>query len=254
MKTLFLGSGYLGDYYRRLYPYSIHTSRSKEKLRHLGRGMVFNSELPETWRNIAMLKPEGIIISFPLDSCSNPIELDSFLRTLTDKIVIIGSTSAFRSDLKLITDESPIDSSNKRAAVEERFRLRGAVVLHSAGIYGEGRNPLDWIRKGMIKDTAGSVNLIHAEDLARACNFLLEDFRPSERYVLSDSQSYRWQDIMNYALERKLLLESQLPVFGKSSSPAPVKRVIRPCRLREEGFRLKHPELFEELRKLEELA
>ncbi|MCU7524185.1 MAG: hypothetical protein HF308_06915, partial [Ignavibacteria bacterium] len=66
MKTLFLGSGYVGDYFRRLYPYSIHTSRSKEKLKHQIRGVIFDSGLPETWSNLSKVKPEGIIISFPL--------------------------------------------------------------------------------------------------------------------------------------------------------------------------------------------
>ncbi|MGE5429646.1 MAG: hypothetical protein ACM3QX_01125 [Syntrophomonadaceae bacterium] len=253
MKTLFLGSGYVGDYYRRLYPYSIHTSRSKENLWHQIRGVIFDAQVPETWNNISMLKPEGIIISFPLTGCPVPAELNTFLRTLTNNIVIIGTTSAFREDLRIITDDSPIDPENKRAQIEESFRLRGAAVLHSAGIYGEGRNPLNWIRKGLIKDPEKITNLVHAEDLARACHFLLEDFRPGERYVISDNHPYRWQDIINFALERKLISEGELPVFEKAAVRSPQKEV-RPCRLREEGFSLKHPELFEELRKLEEPA
>lgn len=251
MKTLFLGSGYVGDYFRRLYPYSIHTSRSKERLRHQIRGVIFDSELPETWNNLSKVKPEGIIISFPLTDST--AELDTFLRTLTDKIVIIGTTSAFKEDLKVIKDDSPLDPYNKRAAAEESFRLKGAAVLHSAGIYGEGRNPLNWIRQGLIKDPEGIVNLIHAEDLARACNFLLEDFRPGERYVISDNHPYRWQDIINFALERKMISDSQLPAFEKAAAKGRHKEV-RPCRLQEEGFTLRHPELFQELRKLEEPA
>lgn len=252
MKTLFLGSGYVGDYFRRLYPYSIHTSRSKEKLRHQIGGVIFDSQVPESWSNLSKVKPEGIVISFPLTDCSMPVELGTFLRTLTEKIVIIGTTSAFKDDIRIIKDDSPIDPYNKRAQVEESFRRKGAAILHSAGIYGEGRNPLNWLRQGMIKDPEGIVNLIHAEDLARACNFLLEDFHPGERYVLSDNHPYRWQDIINFALERKMISEDQLPAFEKASKRR--QKEVRPCRLREEGFVLRHPELFEELRKLEEPA
>lgn len=253
MKTLFLGSGYVGDYFRRLYPYSIHTSRSKEKLLHQIKGVIFDSEAPETWSNLSKVKPEGIIISFPLTNCTMPVELYTLLGSLTDKIVIIGTTSAFKEDLSVIKDDSPLDPNNKRASVEESFRLKGAVVLHSAGIYGEGRNPLNWLRQGMIKDPEGIVNLIHAEDLGRACNFLLEDFRAGERYIISDNHPYRWQDIINFALEKKMISESQLPAFEKAVSKGGQKEV-RPCRLQEEGFTLRHPELFQELRKLEEPA
>ena len=253
MKTLFLGSGYVGDYFRRLYPYSIHTSRSKEKLRHQIRGVVFDSEVPETWQNVSRIKPEGIVISFPLADCTFPQELHTFLRTLTDRIVIIGSTGAFKEDIAVITDDSPIDPSNKRAMAEESFRLKGAVILHSAGIYAEGRNPLEWLRRGLVKDVNRTVNLIHAADLARACNFLLEDFHASERYVISDNHPYRWLDILNFAVERKMISGSEASEIKSGAFDTP-PRIVRPCRLWEEGFVLKHPNLFEELKKLEEPA
>lgn len=254
MKTLFLGSGYAGDYFRSLYPYSIHTSRSLEKLRHHQiRGVVFNSEAPETWENLSRVKPEGIIISFPLTDCAFTSELDRFLRTLTDKIVIIGSTSAYREDIPVVTDDSPINPLDKRASVEETFRQKGAAVLHSAGIYGEGRNPLDWLRRGLVKDVSRTVNLIHAGDLARACNFLLEDFRPGENFVISDNHPYRWLDILNFAVERKMISEGEASEIKTGTFDSP-PRIIRPCRLFEEGFTLKHPDLFEGLKKLEEPA
>lgn len=252
MQTIFLGSGFVGDHFRRLYPYSIHTSRSPEKLRHQIRGVVFDSESPATWENVRRLKPEGVVISFPLTSCSFPDEMDEFLRSLTERIVVIGTTSGFREDLCVITDDSPIDTGNKRSLAEEAFRLKGAVILHSAGIYGEGRNPLDWIRRGMIKDTQKTANLIHAEDLSRACRFILENFHPGARYVLSDNHPYRWQDIINFALERKLLLESEVPVPVQTASAESIIRVVKSCKLLEEGFNLKHPELLEELKHLEE--
>ncbi|HEX2866602.1 MAG TPA: hypothetical protein VHO03_06150 [Ignavibacteriales bacterium] len=254
MKTLFLGSGYAGDYFRSLYPYSIHTSRSLENLRRRQiRGVVFNSEVPETWENLNRVKPDGIIISFPLtDSCFTS-ELERFLRTLTDKIVIIGSTSAYREDLPVVSDDSPLDTLDKRASVEETFRLNGAAVLHSAGIYGKGRNPLDWLRRGLVKDINRTVNLIHAVDLVRACNFLLENFRPGENFVISDNHPYRWLDILNFAVVRKMISEASASEIRTGTSDRP-PRIIRPCRLFEEGFTLKHPDLLEELRKLEEPA
>lgn len=245
MKTLFLGSGYVGNSFRRLYPYSIHTSRSREKLLHQDRGIIFDCNNPVTWNNAATVKPDGIIVSFPLEECTNPEELANFLFSLTEKILVIGTTSSFSEGQEIISDESSVDMTKSRSKAEEIFRKKGAVILHSAGIYGEGRNPLDWVRKGLITNGDKTVNLVHVEDLARACNFLLEDFRPSERYVISDCHPYRWKDIISFAVDKKLLAQVSMPEI-------PVRaRIIKPLRLQEEGFVFKHPALFEELRKLE---
>ena len=74
-----------------------------------------------------------------------------------------------------IDESAPIDLTKPRVQGEEYLRNEhGAIVLRVAGIYGPGRNPLDWIRQGRVGPSRKYVNLIHVEDLAAICLAALE--------------------------------------------------------------------------------
>lgn len=246
MKILFLGSGFTGRYFRYLYPHSIHSSRKKEIILKKGGGIVFDSNDPSTWRNASKTGADGIIISFPINSCNEPEKLFEFLNGISSRILLIGTTSGFRKDLKEVDDYSPLDNENPRTAAEEKFRQMGTAVLHSAGIYGESRNPIDWIRKGYIKNSSSVVNLVHAEDLARACSFILEDFPGNERFVISDNHPYKWYDIISYAVRKNYIPDPGIPSSGNGEI-----RIVKPQKLFNLGFQLRHPSLFDELHNLE---
>lgn len=249
MKTLFLGSGYTGNYFRYLYPYSIHSSRSKDKINRHGGGVLFDANRPETWESIGHIKTDAVIISFPLDECNCLEELNSFLFELKLPILIIGTTSAFLASPEgEIYDDSPLNTSIARNKAEELFRKKGASVIYSAGIYGKGRNPVDWLRKGYIKNSALTVNLIHAEDLARACNFILENFSESQRYLISDNRPQKWADIISFAVKKKYITALNI-----SSDKTQKGKIVKPEKIFEMGFNLRHPDIFEEIQFLESL-
>ena len=156
----------------------------------------FDLEQPSTWLNIPA--QADLIWCFP----ATPLEqVQAFARTLNApprRIVVLGSTSAYEaSDHSAeypppwIDESAPIDLTKPRVQGEEYLReYHGAIVLRVAGIYGPGRNPLDWIRQGRVGPSRKYVNLIHVEDLAAICLLALEQGKPGETYNVSDGTPY----------------------------------------------------------------
>src|SRR5207253_2337099 len=102
-----------------------------------------------------------------------------------------------------IDESAPIDLTKSRVQGEEYLRkYHGAIVLRVAGIYGPGRNPLDWIRQGRIGPSRKYVNLIHVEDLAAICLTAIEKGKPGEGYNVSDGMPYLWSEICAVAQQR----------------------------------------------------
>jgi len=128
---------------------------------------------------------------------------------LSHRSVVLGSTSAYLTSGASEypppwTDESaPIDASTPRVQGEEWLRKEyGACVLRVAGIYGLGRNPLDWIKNGRVGPSRKYVNLIHVEDLSAACLAVLDRGRSAEAYNVSDGTPRTWEEICRIAQDR----------------------------------------------------
>lgn len=245
MRIAFLGSGYTGRFFSFRGDETLHTSRSPD------RGSrpcwtVFDPARPDTWEALRSLAPDGVVVAFPLGGAAHEASLSEFLLALAPHIVCIGTTGALLPVDGEVTDGSFLVPGNARSVAEERLRSLGATILHAAGIYGPGRNPLDWLRRGRIANAAKLVNLVHGEDLARACRFLLERFQPGERLVISDGQPRTWRDIVARAVQRGYLRDPQLP-----DAPDPASKQVRPRELLRRGFALAHPDLFAELEALE---
>ena len=203
-----LGSGYTGRVLHRMGksegrtihaasrnpPNNLAGIPSEQRLR-------FDLEQPSTWLNI----PVGadLIWCFP----ATPVEqVQAFARTLDApprRIVVLGSTSAYDAPSQSteypppwIDESAPLDLTKPRVQGEEFLRTNcGAIVLRVAGIYGPGRNPIDWIRDGRVSPSRKYVNLIHVEDLATICLAALEHGKPGEVYNVSDGQTHTWNEI-----------------------------------------------------------
>ncbi|TKB92544.1 MAG: hypothetical protein E8D41_06980 [Nitrospira sp.] len=214
----------------------------------------FDLEQPSTWPNI----PAGadFIWCFP----ATPLEqVQAFARTLDTtarRIVVLGSTSAYE-----VTDQSneypppwidesaPIDLTKPRVQGEEFLRTNcGATVLRVAGIYGPGRNPLDWIRQGRVSPSRKYVNLIHVEDLAAICLAAIEKGKPGEAYNISDGAPHTWDEICATAQQRwsvTATASKEDRFTGKRISNAKLRTEL--------GYVLKHPDLYEALALIESL-
>jgi hypothetical protein len=254
-----LGSGYTGDVL-----YGTGTSKgrtvhatSRNPQNNLvnipsNRRLQFDLEQSSTWGNIPA--SADLIWCFP----ATPLEqVRTFARTLDApprRIVILGSTSAYEmSDQSAVyppfwIDESaPVDLTKSRLQGEEYLREHhGAIVLRVAGIYGPGRNPLDWIRQSRVGPSRKYVNLIHVEDLSTICLLALEKGKPGETYNISDGTPRTWNEICVTAQERW-----GVKVAAEKAAPSPGKR-ISTAKLRSElGYALRHPDLYEALAMIE---
>ncbi len=210
-----LGSGYTGRVVHRMgisQRWTVYVT-SRTPLTNLAdipseQRLLFDLEQPSTWLNI----PAGadLIWCFP----ATPLEqVQAFARTLDApprRIVILGSTSAYEAPdhsaeypPSWIDESAQIDLTKSRVQGEEYLREQhGAIVLRVAGIYGPGRNPLDWIRQGRIGPSRKYVNLIHVEDLAAICLLALEKGKPGEIYNVSDGTPRTWRDICETTQQR----------------------------------------------------
>lgn len=203
-----LGSGYTGRFLIPLglktYTQIFSTSRDPDhRLTHVPSEQRLKFDLAEadTWANI----PSGsdLIWTFPAQPLESVRRCAEALGAHTRRLVVLGSTSAYdvaSSDAyppPWIDETAPLDMGKLRVQGEEFLRMEcGAIVLRVAGIYGPGRNPLDWIRQGRVGPSPKYVNLIHVEDLASICLAALDRGQGGEVYNVSDGTPRRWDEIV----------------------------------------------------------
>jgi hypothetical protein len=214
--------------------------------------MMFYLEQPSTWLNIPI--QTDLIWCFP----AIPLEqVQAFARTLgapPRRFVLLGSTSAYKvSDHSVeyppswIDESAQIDLTKSRVQGEEYLREHhGAIVLRVAGIYGPGRNPLDWIRQGRVGPSRKYVNLIHVEDLAAICLVALEHGKPGEAYNVSDGHPYIWNEICVTAQQRW-----GVKAGAAKEDHSPGKRISNAKLRAELGCILRYPDLYEALALIE---
>lgn len=211
---IILGAGYTGRVLitlaSRHYNSVLATSRDPNRhLNHLpsNQRIPFDLAKPSTWKHIS---PESDVIwCFP----AAPLEfVKQFSTTLLQpprRLVVLASTSAYTVGSSpdypppWIDETYPLDFRKPRVQGEEYLRNQcGAIVLRVAGIYGPGRNPLDWLRAGKVGPSRKYVNLIHVEDLALICLLALERGIPGESYNVSDGTPRTWDYICEIAQRR----------------------------------------------------
>jgi hypothetical protein len=254
-----LGSGYTGRVVRSIgasQGKAVHAT-SRSPLKNLAGipseyRLSFDLEQPSTWPNIPA--SADLIWCFP----ATPLEqVQAFAHTLDQpprRIIVLGSTSAYEvSDHSTeypppwIDESAPIDRTKPRVQGEEFLRANcGAIVLRVAGIYGPGRNPLDWIRQGRVGQSRKYVNLVHVEDLAAICLLALDKGKPGEAYNVSDGQPYIWSEICATAQQRwsvTVAATTESRTSGKRVSNAKLRAGL--------DYTFKHPDLYEALALIE---
>lgn len=250
-----LGSGYTGLLLHKMGTLQGRTVRasSRNPLTNLAgipseQRMMFDLEQPSTWENLP--KGADLIWCFPATPLDQVQTFATALNVPTRRLVVLGSTSAYEeadhsSDYPppWIDELAPIDLTKPRVQGEEYLREHhGAIVLRVAGIYGSGRNPLDWIRSGRVSPSRKYVNLIHVEDLAAICLLALEKGTPGESYNVSDGTPRTWNDIYATAQQRWSVATVEAKEDGSTG-----KR-ISTAKLRSGlDYQFRHPDLYEAL-------
>jgi hypothetical protein len=228
-----LGAGYtarfLLPFASRRYAQVLATSRIPEKhLSHItpNRRIRFDLTQRDTWKNIPT--ETDLLWCFPAVPLHLVREFAATLDLSSRRLVVLGSTSAYDIGSSReypppwIDESAPIDLTKPRVQGEEFLRINcGAIVLRVAGIYGPGRNPLDWIRTGRVGASRKYVNLIHVNDLATICLATLRHGRPRDVYIVSDGMPRTWAEICRIA-------EQHWGIHSASSelSGTPGKRIL----------------------------
>ena len=256
---LILGAGYTGrHFYATAKGQGLQVlASSRDPAKHLAYASLtdrieFDLARQATWKNIP--SAADMVWCFP----ATPLEqVQAFARSLdapARRIVVLGSTSAYDAPSQSteypppwIDESAPINLTKPRVQGEEYLRnTLGAIVLRVAGIYGPGRNPLDWIRQGRVGPSRKYVNLIHADDLAAICLLALDKGKPGEAYNVSDGQPYIWNEICATAQQRW-----GVTAGAAKEDHSPGKRISNAKLRAELGYALRHPDLYEALAMIE---
>jgi hypothetical protein len=258
-QLVILGCGYTGRFLYSLamtrHKFVRTTSRwPEQKLAALPstHRVAFDIEQPNTWANIPA--QADLIWCFP----ARPYDqVQAFAKTLIApprRLIVLGSTSAYdvARDSQTypppwIDESAPIDLTKPRVQGEEYLRNEfGGIVLRVAGIYGPGRNPLNWIRQGRVAPSGKYVNLIHVEDLAAICLAAIEKGKQGEVYNVSDGQPHTWEEICVTAQQRWGVPEATVRRDHSSG-----KRISNAKLRTEFGYAFRYPELYEALALIE---
>jgi hypothetical protein len=218
----------------------------------LSQRLEFDLARPETWGHLST--EADLVWCFPATPLSAVQQWAKTQHSQFNRLVVLSSTSAYEASGSSTEypppwfDESaPIDLTKPRAQGEEYLRnALSAIVLRVAGIYGPGRNPLDWIKQGRVGPSRKYVNLIHVEDLAAISLAALEWGQPGEAYNVSDGQPHTWDEICVTAQQRW----GVTPAAAKEDYSSG-KRISNAKLRAELGYALRHPDLYEALALIE---
>ena len=192
-----------------------------------------------------------VIWCFPAESPETVAHLAENALPKSGRLVVLGSTSAYdlaeNMQKDMIDESAALDLARPRVQGEEYLRLhRKAIILRVAGIYGPGRNVVDWIRHGKVGPSSRSVNLIHVEDLAALCLLALRHGRPEDTYNVSDGWPRLWKDICETAARRwgvAAVLKEDLSRSGKRISIEKLRERFQ--------YTFRYPNLYDALERLE---
>jgi len=253
-RVTILGAGYTGRFLIRCLldaGYEVVATRRRPPAHAVShpalRWTAFDLENPGTCENVP--PSWGLVWSFPAEPRPAVESFARALPLLAERVVVIGTTSSYLQEAEddLVTESSPLDLSSPRVEGESVLQNAGAVVLRSAGIYGPGRNPLDWLRNGRISSGAKYVNLVHAEDLAAAIAAGLESSVRSDHFIVTDGTPMQWGTIAAWAAKKGFLSDVQwrgsAGLSSRRLSNAKMLSVLHPS--------LTHASLFGELERLE---
>jgi nucleoside-diphosphate-sugar epimerase len=256
-----LGSGYVARHLLPLAarPYARVFATSRKPETHLSYVSIehrirFDLDKPDTWQTIP--NEADLLWCFPAEPLERVQGFTEVARASSRRIVVLGTTSAYDVDRSAtypppwIDETAPIDLSKPRVQGEEFLRIHcGAIVLRVAGIYGPGRNPLDWITSGRVGPSRKFVNLVHVEDLAVSGLAALRRGVPGTIYNVSDGTPRTWEEICETAKRRW-----NIHPFTEAGTSAPGKRLSNQ-RLQEllssDRETLRHPDLYEALARIQ---
>ncbi len=198
-EMLILGHGYVGSALASRLPHAVFTSSSLEKA-NSNTGIYFNLNDRDSWKNLP--KASTVIWTFAAEPLTLVEEFYQSNLQHCKNLLVYASTSCYQlsGEEDLVTENYPLSYAKSRVAGEEYLRKHNAAILVLSGIYGPERQPVNWLRKGLIRSLHKILNLIHRDDIVDITSYLLEEncFPHGERLNISDGMPKRWSEIADY--------------------------------------------------------
>lgn len=234
MKITILGAGYVGEALQLRCPDAAATRRrpAPESTHHR-----FDLDDPATW-DTPPLSGRAVIWTFPARPLDQVQAFYQRCLTQSTSLIVLGSTSAYRiadEDSKRVVtvdEQSPLDLDQPRVQGEEWLRSQGATVLQLAGIFGPGRDPADWLRRGRIKDGAKVVNLVHVDDIVAVIAHLIASPAPGRRINVANGEPIAWRNLAeqfrrDHRIAADLWLQESIPgTHGKQVDATALKGLL----------------------------
>ncbi|KAI0175478.1 hypothetical protein GGR52DRAFT_314023 [Hypoxylon sp. FL1284] len=144
---------------------------------------------------------ETVLITFPLrgkGQSSRLVRMYESTHKHKPNFLQLGATSIWTAPTWQ-DDDSSYDCADPRAIAEDELMTCSGAVLNLAGLYGDRRQPRDWVDR-VIKSKAdlkkkGALHVVHGQDVARAIVALHRNFISRKRWLLTDMHVYDWWDL-----------------------------------------------------------
>ncbi|NBX18024.1 MAG: hypothetical protein EBR09_11725 [Proteobacteria bacterium] len=197
--------------------------------------VYFDSADRDSWPNV--FESDFVIWTFPaatdFSGIAGALELAGRFLSRKIPVLVFASTSCYlvQSPDQPVDESCPLDESQHRVCAEEQLRRSGCMILALAGLYGAGRDPANWLRRGLIKNSEQFINLIHISDVVKIVRCWIENPIGGVRLNASDGRHRRWRE-----LEQQLrdcgVLESHFPSLPSSAVSTASKKVCNAALLR----------------------
>lgn len=190
--------------------------------------LKFDLEQEETWDRI--LSADFIVWTFPAATTeggvTRALEFYGLLHSKNIPTLVMASTSSYLTPEpdSLVDESCPLDLSQIRVKAEDHLMNEGCFLLVLSGIFGPGRDPAQWLKRGLVKNENQYINLIHIKDIAKIVLAWLHNPLTGLRLNASDGRHRRWHELAA-DMKKYGLIEAELNPFSQCNSSKSSKRV-----------------------------
>ncbi len=209
-KILIIGHGHLG----KIFTKNFHTdyeiwgttrkNQNDENISLIHFDLI--DEIPKSFENnfdwlIIMVPPKPELLKF-----LNKIKNKSFYKNS----ILISSTSVYRAGD--ILESSKKDGKKKNSKIlikiEECFQeFKNAVIIRPAGLIDNIRNPLNFFKDGIVRNSQNSINLVHTYDVASFINFVIKNSIVSNDFNLCSDLHVSKKEFYSKKGKKKLIYQ-----------------------------------------------
>ncbi|OBZ88499.1 hypothetical protein A0J61_03449 [Choanephora cucurbitarum] len=169
-----------------------------------GRNSTIQWSLPSVCEDInvsSLPLAKTILVTFPVmqpDCMTALMDAYEAKHRIQAQWILLSSTRPF--DGNPADRHTPLDRTKDtgRMGAEDKLLEKGGSVLHLSGLWGNERQPRNWVPRFPTREAIRNklltrqLHLIHGKDVARAIVAVHQQFTPGERWIVTDNGCYDW--------------------------------------------------------------